>query len=286
MPEWPKMVIFLPKGTPKNDPAFGWHKTLSKARAYPIPPGACHTSSDKVWPRRQEFGQRLMVLAVVNDTQSETAIMNIFKLTKEEELPAIKVIKAGSVDLKKGNMEVYQAKVQPWEWTLGKARELAAHAALKPLQKQAGFPLNSNLQITSQRQFYDRCITKTGRCAVYFVNIDKYKEQLKVMKEAMEGMETYFYHFHPMWADVSIARSVFNFKQVDTSKSPQLVILDAKEKVFAPMSVEEGAEKIRNIFRMFDQPKAMKRIKDGMKKGKSALATEQTPTTFGTHTEL
>ena len=104
--------------------------------------------------------------------------------------------------------------------------------------------------------------------------------------EAMDGMETYFYHFHPMWADVSIARSVFNFKQVDTSKSPQLVILDAKEKVFAPMSVEEGAEKIRNIFRMFDQPKAMKRIKDGMKKGKSALATEQTPTTFGTHTEL
>jgi len=238
-----------------------------------------------VW-RWQELGQRLLVMSLVNETASEARIMKeFFQLEREDQLPTIKVIKAGTVDLAAGKMEVFETKVEPWEWNMEKAGQLARRTALKVLQKQPAFPVNSQFQITNQQEFSKRCITQTGRCAVYFVDIDKYKEQLGTMKEAMQGMESYFYKFHPMWADISLAHSVFNFKQVNPQHTPQLVILDVKEKVFAPQRIE-SVEKLKTVFRMFDQPKAMQRIKEGMKEGKSPLATEQTPTRFGAHSEL
>ena len=68
-----------------------------------------------------------------------------------------------------------------------------------------------------------------------------------------------------------------------------MVMLDVKEKVFAPKATPLSNKKVlTQVFKVFDQPHAMKKIKEAMGTGRSAAAIENLPTTetIATHTEL
>lgn len=107
-------------------------------------------------------------------------------------------------------------------------------------------------------------------------------EQLESFK-ALDGVETVFYKFHLMWAEIRLKKSVFNFGQISDA-TPQVVVLDVREKVFAPKKIGNATE-LEHFLRVFDQPGAMKRIKESMKTGKSPLAMESA-LPKATHTEL
>jgi len=261
MPEWPKMVLFLPKGTQQNEIEFEWHRKLQK-----------------------EAGNRIVVLSLVNDTEGDSQIMEVFNLLHPKDLPCAKVIKPGSVDLSAGKMEAYEIPKEKTEWS---------YRFLKALAEKTWLPINSVLkvdipkqQVKTQMDFKTLCIDKTaGRCAIYFVNMDDVDEQLEILEAGLNLHETFFYDFHIMWADVKQAKAIFNFPQVDQSKSPQVVVLDVREKLFAPIPFTDSKSLLTRI-RTFDQPQAMQKMKDAKRLGKkSALVTDST-LPKGTHTEL
>jgi len=149
MPDWPKMIIFLPKNTDKDAVEFEWHRALT-----------------------EKAGSRMVVLALVNHTEQESGIMKIFNINSDSELPACKVIKPGSVDLDAGKIEAYESKVNPWEWTLDKMEQLMEHTWL-PVKTQMPAKttdLLSKWHIHDQTEFYHACVKDRsgkdigGRC--------------------------------------------------------------------------------------------------------------------------
>merc|ERR1712086_311285 len=108
----------------------------------------------------------------------------------------------------------------------------------------------------------------------------------------MAGFRSVFYEFHPIWADIRLAKSVFKFPEIDQHLSPQIVLLDTKDKVFAPRQVT-GAADIVHTLQIFDQPNAMQKIKSSMHNGRSPLSTNNIPkpgsaakcTSAGSHEE-
>merc|ERR1711998_754511 len=112
MPEWPKMVLFLPKGTPNTGVEFKWMHSL-----------------------QTEMGSRLIMLSVVNDTEGDKQIMDVFNVTEPWQVPCAKVIKPGSVDLQLGKVEVYEPRDMRGnrnvKWSMDMLKDLAEKTALK-----------------------------------------------------------------------------------------------------------------------------------------------------------
>jgi len=144
-----------------------------------------------------------------------------------------------------------------------------------------------SVQILDTPKFMKLCVNqKTGRCAIY-LDLNKMDAELEMFKDATSNFETVFYEFHRMWGDVQLAKKLFNFPQVDMSKSPWVVILDVREKVLMPKHIEK-TEDIAQIFKMMDQPAAMSKLKESMETGSSPLAAQKAleSTAKATHTEL
>lgn len=262
MPEWPKMVLFLPKGTSQTGVEFKWMHSL-----------------------QEEFGSRLIMLSLVNDTEGESNIMNVFNVTEPDQLPCAKVIKPGSVDLKEGRVEVYEPRDAHGnryvKWSMEMLKDLAEKTSLKIRQSFKKLKMAS-LQVTSPMDFQRLCINHKGRCVLLLVDVNKIKTQLAQFAKGFEKFESVFYDFHPMWADVSHAHGFLNFKQINPSVTPQVVMLDVKEKVFAPHPITTAA-KFHTFLRSFDQPDAISRIRQAKQKGISPLMAEAA---LPTHTEL
>jgi len=270
MPEWPKLVLFLPKGTEQNALEFKWHMEL-----------------------QDQMGSRLIVLSMVNDTADDSEIMSIFNLTLPEKLPCVKVIKPGSVDLTKGHVQVYEPRNlrggKEVPWSLAMLEDLAEKTALKVKQTFEKLKMTP-LQVTAPIDFQRLCISQpSGRCVILFVDVDKLKTQVKLFSECFKGFETVFYNFHPMWADVQLAHGFFNFKQIDPSVTPQVVVLDVKEKVFTPKPLT-SADEFQKFMRIFDQPDAINRLREAKSKGTHPLMAQAAiPKSYAekaTHTEL
>jgi len=260
-PEWPYYVMFLPAGHSESAPEMGWMKDI-----------------------QQSFGSRLIALTVVNNTEADSKIMEFFNIKEPEELPCARGIKPNTINITDQTMELYIPSGYNFQWDYPSLLSFGHKVALPVKQKLPAFNQNE-MHVVEPDDFRRLCINqKEGRCVIYFVNPKKHDQQLSILKKAVENVETAFYSFHISWADISMAHDFFNFPQVDMSKTPQAVVLDARESVFMPRSVE-GDKDLLEIIKIFDQPGAMQRIKDAMMKGTSPLATVNAARA-PTHTEL
>ena len=145
MPEYPKMVIFLPKGTGKDAIEFTWHEGLTK-----------------------KAGSRMIVLSLVNNTKLESETMAIFGLKDENDLPAVKVIKPSSGP--EGTPEAYQGNVNSNLWSYDNLAQLMEESwlSIKTNIPTETTPLLGQWQVSTEREFYNTCIQgKTGRCGKY-----------------------------------------------------------------------------------------------------------------------
>jgi len=256
MPDWPKMVLFLPKGTQETDEAFEWHKNI-----------------------QEEMGSRILLLTIINDTAKDKQIFEIFKLTNEDQLPCAKVVKPGSVDLESGKLEAYQPQERGWSYSfLTQLADQTALPALRTYEKEANDL--DKIQVQGQSDMRRLCMNAgQGRCAIWLVDMTKKDKHLELLRDALTGFNSVFYNFHVMWADMNYVVTYFNFPDtaVDPRIKPQMVILDQYENVFAPQKTDT-VDKIRRWLRIFDQKGAMAKIKEASKKRKSAGDSRLLPT--------
>merc|ERR1712100_476278 len=102
------------------------------------------------------MGSRLIMLSLVNDTEGDKTIMEVFNVTEPSQLPCAKVIKPGSVDLQQGKVEVYEPRDMRGNrnvnWSMDMLKDLAEKTALKIKKSFKNLKLAS-LQVTSPMDF-------------------------------------------------------------------------------------------------------------------------------------
>merc|ERR1711865_242672 len=147
--------------------------------------------------------------------------------------------------------------------------------ALAAEQRAASqWPDMQSIQVKTHRDLQRLCIEKQGRCVIYFVA--HATEDHHIFREALLHLETMQHNFHPMWADIDLRKSLFNFQQMSAA-APQVVVSDPREKLFvtAAHKVEGGtnsakvkdSESLVTLLRVFNQPEALATIREPKEEG-------------------
>jgi len=247
----PKLILFLPEDTPKGAIEYKWHEKL-----------------------QLEYGNRLLLLAMPYSEEAAPTF-KMFKIDPKK-LPEAIVVKPGKL------ADGAESKIDTFRWKDGKRpkwdfemlRAMAKDQALPVLQKQLSkMKLDMDeIQVKTQQDFYSMCVAKySGRCVILFVEPKKQYDHLQILADTMADFESVFYNFHFMWADAALrGTTVFNMKQMASFPTPQVVVLDPREKLMAPKT-SENAKQLQQFVQAFDQHQAMSAIRDAQRTRKSPV---------------
>jgi len=236
----PRMVLFLDSEDSPNSEqvelALQWTKELTP----------------KLMPQ-------LLPIAVTN-TSENREILKTFGIDASYTLPVVASI---NETLEPGKQ--IQMKVMKGDFTYANLLAFADMVKNKAVTAPPAKYSTKEYRVNHPGEFYNKCIKPgDGRCVIFIVETPNNMLDLQKFRELVMGFSSIERPFRFMWLVKSQMKEL-NLQQSEHLGFPQLVMIDPKEKVFAPINVDGlDNQEMEMFLAHFDTKKEMRQVKQDM----------------------